>query len=239
MPTPNPISSVKAALEHETHARDEVRRQLSIARGHMSQRALAAQLGISQPAIAQRLAGYESDYETRALETLPSLAEHIRHSLAAKGESLSTRLRLVAQGMSDSRSLTRPHDQRFFLREPSSTGDPRWDAFLAGGGHDPGAQPATWMHGPPSAGEAPAGPTDLDSFVLRAKLAPLLTGAPSYAGAVDLADLCRGMFTFASMRPPSPRPQAAPRSRELGPCAAFFSCHAAMRAAPVWDMSAV
>ncbi len=132
MPTPNPISSVKAALEHETHARDEVRRQLSIARGHMSQRALAAQLGISQPAIAQRLAGYESDYETRALETLPSLADNIRQSLAAKGESLSTRLRLVAQGMSDFRSLTRPHDQRFFLREPSSTGDPRWDALLAG-----------------------------------------------------------------------------------------------------------
>jgi hypothetical protein len=132
MPVHNPISSVKAALEHETHARDEVRRQLSMARRHMSQRALAAQLGISQPAIAQRLGGYESDYETRPLETLPSLAEHIRHSLAAKGESLSARLRFVAQGISDFRSLTHPHDQRFFLREPASTGEPRWDALLAG-----------------------------------------------------------------------------------------------------------
>lgn len=128
----NPVSSVKAALEHETHARDEVRRQLSIARRHMSQRALAAQLGISQPAIAQRLGGYESAYETRPLETLQSLAEDIRHSVATEHESLSTRLRLIAQGISDFRSLTHAHDQRFFLREPSSTGDSRWDALLAG-----------------------------------------------------------------------------------------------------------
>jgi predicted transcriptional regulator len=128
----NPISSVKAALEQETHARDEVRRQLSIARRHMSQRALAAQLGISQPAIAQRLGGYESDYETRPLETLQSLAEDIRQSLATEHESLSSRLRLIAQGISDFRSLTHAHDQRFFLREPQSTGDTRWDALLAG-----------------------------------------------------------------------------------------------------------
>lgn len=132
MPVHNPISSVKAALEQETHARDEVRRQLSMARRQMSQRALAAQLGISQPAIAQRLGGYESDYETTPLETLQSLAEDIRRSLASEQDSLSTRLRLIAQGISDFRSLTHAHDQRFFLREPSSTGDPRWDALLAG-----------------------------------------------------------------------------------------------------------
>jgi transcriptional regulator with XRE-family HTH domain len=128
----NPVSSVKAALEQETLARDEVRRQLSIARRHMSQRALAAQLGISQPAIAQRLGGYKSDYETGPLETLQSLAEDIRQSLATEHESLSSRLRLIAQGISDFRSLTHPHDQRFFLREPASTGDRRWDALLAG-----------------------------------------------------------------------------------------------------------
>lgn len=128
----NPVSLVKAALEQETHARDEVRRQLSMANRHMSQRALAAQLGISQPAIAQRLGGYESDYETRPLETLQSVADDIRHSVASEHDSLSTRLRLIAQGISDFRSLTHAHDQRFFLREPASTGDPRWDALLAG-----------------------------------------------------------------------------------------------------------
>jgi predicted transcriptional regulator len=132
VPVHNPISSVKAALEQETQARDEVRRQLSMARRHMSQRALATQLGISQPAIAQRLGGYESDYETRPLETLQSLADDIRHSLGTEHESLSTRLRMVGQGISDFRSLTQAHDQRFFLREPASTGDPRWDALLAG-----------------------------------------------------------------------------------------------------------
>jgi transcriptional regulator with XRE-family HTH domain len=128
----SPISVVKVALEKETLARDEVRRQLRAATHEMSQRALAAHLGVSQSAIAQRLRGYESDYETQALETLATTAQNLRESFATAHDSLSTRLRLVAQAISDFRSLTKPHDQRYFLREPKSTGDTRWDVLLAG-----------------------------------------------------------------------------------------------------------
>ena len=132
MTTRSPVKSVKNAQEEETLARDEFRRQLHLASKQMTQRALAAELGISQPAIAQRLRGYTSEYDTRALETMKSCARSISESLGSPHENLSTRLRLIAQAMSDFRSLTQPHDQRFFLREPESTGDTHWDALLAG-----------------------------------------------------------------------------------------------------------
>jgi transcriptional regulator with XRE-family HTH domain len=125
------VALVKQAQENETLARDEFRRQLYLASRDLSQRALAAKLGISQPAIAQRLRGYKSDYDTRRLETMRSCAQSISDSLSSPGDSLATRLRLVAQALSDFRSLTQPHDRRFFLREPASTGDSRWDALLA------------------------------------------------------------------------------------------------------------
>jgi DNA-binding transcriptional LysR family regulator len=96
-----------------------------------SQRALARSLGISQSAIAQRLRGYESDYDTQPVETLNSLASDIRLVLESDTGSLPTLLRIVAQGISDFRSLSQAHDQRFFLREPPSTGDRQWDALLA------------------------------------------------------------------------------------------------------------
>jgi transcriptional regulator with XRE-family HTH domain len=128
----NPVAPLKAALENETLARDEVRRQLRHVTQHMSQRALASQLGISQSAIAQRLRGYQSDYDGRPLETLQSTAGQLQRSMASTDEALSSRLRLVAQAISDFRSLRFAHDQRQFLREPDSTGDSRWDALLAG-----------------------------------------------------------------------------------------------------------
>lgn len=132
MTTKSPVALVKQAQEQEMLARDDFRRQLHAASKLMSQRALAARLGISQPAIAQRLQGYTSDYNTRPVETMQSCAQSICESLGCPSEPLSPRLRLVAQAISDFRSLTQPHDQRFFLREPQSTGDTRWDALLAG-----------------------------------------------------------------------------------------------------------
>lgn len=128
----NTTEMVKNAQEQETLARDEFRRTLHLASKHMTQRALAAHLGISQPAIAQRLRGYTSDYDTRPLETMQSCSRSIKEDLISPQGNLSTRLRLIAQGITDFRSLTQPHDQRFFLREPESTGDLRWDALLAG-----------------------------------------------------------------------------------------------------------
>jgi transcriptional regulator with XRE-family HTH domain len=131
MSTESVVNRLKSALEEETLRRDEVRRLFAEATQESSQRALARALGISQSAIAQRLRGYESDYDTQPLETLKSLASDIRLVLESNTESLPTLLRIVAQGISDFRSLTQAHDQRFFLREPPSTKHRQWDALLA------------------------------------------------------------------------------------------------------------
>lgn len=125
------VNRLKSALEEEILQRDDVRRLFAHATQESSQRALAKSLGISQSAIAQRLRGYESDYDTQPLETLNSLASDIRLVLESNTTSLPTLLRIVAQGISDFRSLSHAHDQRFFLREPASTGDRQWDALLA------------------------------------------------------------------------------------------------------------
>lgn len=126
------LARLKSALEQETLQRDEVRRLFALATRQSSQREVARQLGISQSAIAQRLRDYTSDYGSRHLETMQSLATEIRGLREAADDSLPTLLRLIAQGISDFRSLSQAHDQRFFLREPQSTGDARWDALLAG-----------------------------------------------------------------------------------------------------------
>lgn len=131
MPSKSVVNRLKSALEEEILQRDDVRRLFSRAAQESSQRALARSLGISQSAIAQRLRGYESDYDTQPLETLNSLASDIRLVLESGTGSLPTLLRIVAQGISDFRSLSQAHDQRFFLREPASTGDRQWDALLA------------------------------------------------------------------------------------------------------------
>lgn len=126
------MSRLKDALEEEILIRDDVRRLLYLATRESSQRAVARQLGISQSAIAQRLSGYQSDYDHTPLETMASLAGEISDATASGTATLSTMLRLIAQAVSDFRSLTHPHDQRHFLREPPRTGDQRWDALLAG-----------------------------------------------------------------------------------------------------------
>lgn len=54
---------------------------------------------------------------------MQSCAQSICEGLGCRSEPLSTRLRIVAQAIGDFRSLTQPHDQRLFLREPQSTGD--------------------------------------------------------------------------------------------------------------------
>lgn len=132
MSSSSPLSQLKAALERELLARDEVRRLFHRAAAETSQRSLARQLGISQSAIAQRLSGYESAYDHSPLETMSTLAEDIREHLRTGNDKLPVMFRLIAQAITDCRSLTQAHDQRFFLREPERVGDPRWDALLAG-----------------------------------------------------------------------------------------------------------
>jgi predicted transcriptional regulator len=119
------------SVEAEQNARDDLKRALRLALRTRSQRALASELGISQPAIAQRLKGYESAYDNEALYTLTTVSTDIAQQLKGN-ESLSAILRTLAQAITDFRSLRLAHDQRYFLRSPDTTGDPRFDALIAG-----------------------------------------------------------------------------------------------------------
>ncbi len=96
-----------------------------------SQRSLAKHLGVSQSAIAQRLRGFVSEYDTNPYFTLRSLAETLAQELRREEVDLSSCLRLVAQAISDFRSLGHARDRRTFLRQPPTTGDVRWDALVA------------------------------------------------------------------------------------------------------------
>lgn len=96
-----------------------------------TQRSLAKHLGVSQSAIAQRLRGFTSDYDTNPYFTLRSLAEVLAQDLREERPDLSACIRLVAQAISDFRRLRYARDRRTFLRQPPTTGDGRWDALVA------------------------------------------------------------------------------------------------------------
>lgn len=122
---------IRRHWQAEQLARDDALFALREAVRHHSQRSLAKQLGVSQSAIAQRLQGFETDYDNNPYLTLCSLAEALKQELLQDPTDLSSCLRLVAQGVSDFRRLRHPRDRRTFLRQPPSTGDFRWDALVA------------------------------------------------------------------------------------------------------------
>lgn len=80
-------------------------------------------------------AGSESAVHTRNLMTVPSLAAAVRHGLR-EGWKTADLLRLVRELRSNSGQVSRPADEAIFLAEPTTTGDPRWDAMLAGCAED-------------------------------------------------------------------------------------------------------
>jgi len=123
--------SVRQYWEAEQLANDDALFALRESLTSHSQRSLAKHLGISQSAIAQRLQGFTSDYDTNPYFTLRSLAEVLAQELREEPVDLSACLRLVAQAMSDFRSLRHARDRRTFLRQPSTTGNSHWDALLA------------------------------------------------------------------------------------------------------------
>jgi hypothetical protein len=63
--------------------------------------------------------------------SLDSTASELRDALAA-GEDDDGLLRLVIQASDDFRALSDDHGRSAFLAQPESTGDPRFDALLAG-----------------------------------------------------------------------------------------------------------
>ncbi|MGV1033696.1 MAG: hypothetical protein ACOYBP_00535 [Microbacteriaceae bacterium] len=139
----------RLALEQRDAARDRYGAQVRAAARNQSTRELAAQLGVSQPYVVKVIRDAESAYESNPYLTLDTLAALIRVELESGGP-LNHKLRLVAQAISDFRSLERPHDRRTFLAEPNTTGDVVWDAVLAAvAEHESnrlGVMPPTWVH---------------------------------------------------------------------------------------------
>jgi transcriptional regulator with XRE-family HTH domain len=75
--------------------------------------------------------GAESVVHQARLLTAPATAAAIRLGLR-QGWATADLVRLVRQMRSDAAHLTRAGDRAAFYAEPSTTGDPRWDAMLAG-----------------------------------------------------------------------------------------------------------
>ncbi len=71
----------------------------------------------------------EFNDDARSWLTVPDIARAVADELERDDEVFA--LRVLANGVSASRSLTTPADVVRFLQEPSSTGDRRWDVLLA------------------------------------------------------------------------------------------------------------
>ncbi len=95
-------------------------------------------------------AGSASVVHERRLLTAPAAAAAIRQGLRS-GWSTADLLRVVRQMRSDYRHLSTTADRAALLAEPSTTGDPRWDAMLAGSVEDLSlrdrTEPPPWCRG--------------------------------------------------------------------------------------------
>jgi len=76
-------------------------------------------------------AGSESTIYVNGLVTMPQASAAIRSGLR-HGWTTRELLRVVRELRSNSKWIARPIDQKVFLARPSTTGDRRWDALLAG-----------------------------------------------------------------------------------------------------------
>jgi transcriptional regulator with XRE-family HTH domain len=80
-------------------------------------------------------AGSESPIFVNRLVTVPEAAASIRHGLKS-GWSQSELLRIVREHRANFKWVSRPADRKIFFGRPSTTGDRRWDALLAGSSDD-------------------------------------------------------------------------------------------------------
>lgn len=116
----------------------------------LSQSRVAVLLGTSQPNVSryedgtlvpgsvvggrlQALVNLDdgSLFSVNPVGTIPAYAVQIRRALLA-GSDRDVMTRLIVQLSDDFRSLSSGPDRKLFLSEPSSTGDRRYDALLAG-----------------------------------------------------------------------------------------------------------
>lgn len=95
-------------------------------------------------------AGRTSPVFTQRLLTTAAAASAIRAGLR-QGWPTADLLRVVRELRSNSRHLTADADRVAFFAEPSTTGDQRWDAMLAGNAEDlaltMGVHPPVWSRG--------------------------------------------------------------------------------------------
>lgn len=95
-------------------------------------------------------AGAGSPIHRRSLVTVPAAAAALRAGLKA-GWPTADLLRLVREMRSNARFVNTRRDRAAFFAEPSTTGDQRWDAMLAGSVEDlalrQGFAPPPWCAG--------------------------------------------------------------------------------------------
>ena len=80
-------------------------------------------------------AGASSPVHTQHLMTVPATAAALRKGLRERWRTADL-LRLVREMRSNAGIVTTAPDREAFYAEPSTTGDPRWDALLAGSVED-------------------------------------------------------------------------------------------------------
>jgi transcriptional regulator with XRE-family HTH domain len=80
-------------------------------------------------------AGSESRIYVNRLVTTPEASAAIRYGLRHRWTDREL-LRIVREQRSNAKWVSRPIDQKVFFARPSTTGDKRWDALLAGSVED-------------------------------------------------------------------------------------------------------
>jgi len=85
--------------------------------------------------LASVAAGSNSPIHTRHLMTVPATAASLRRGLR-DAWTIADLLRLIREMRANLTFLTSPADREAFFAQPSTTGDQRWDAMLAGNVED-------------------------------------------------------------------------------------------------------
>jgi transcriptional regulator with XRE-family HTH domain len=80
-------------------------------------------------------AGSESPIYVNGLITTPEASAAIRYGIRHRWTDREL-LRIVREQRSNAKWVSRPIDQKVFFARPSTTGDKRWDALLAGSVED-------------------------------------------------------------------------------------------------------
>jgi transcriptional regulator with XRE-family HTH domain len=95
-------------------------------------------------------AGSESRIYVNGLITTPEASAAIRYGLRHRWTDREL-LRIVREQRSNAKWVSRPVDQKVFFAHPSTTGDKRWDALIAGSVEDLTARfdslPPGWTKG--------------------------------------------------------------------------------------------